>query len=347
MADFFLVLGAGQLFEIYYHLACNKKSRNAIQNNFNTNTPVNEEKKASIIKKYGMPFAFYIATMALLRSRGRNNQAMFYISLLDEYHGLSNRGRDTRAAYNTCLSRSAYSKRKREALNSYKVHVDLALQKGLAVGVADNYNKQYYLSKVSATQQGVQNENRCVAAISVVPHSLEIKRGNMDLDSLPPPEILRQFVIMAMSGVKAALKVQRTAGSPPNSWKYYENAEVTSNNVYCVPLKMPAHVIQERGLPLHDIGLTHFRPLFIHQSNPASNKGCFELIHDLYDAFYPMFIKNHYIPFRFDIGIYDKFLRVFSHFSCFSFSYCLFLCPDNKREKGRHSAKSNSRRKAS
>ena len=177
--------------------------------------------------------------------------------------------------------------------------------------------------------------------------TLEIKRGNMDLDSLPPPEILRQFVIMAMSGVKAALKVQRTPGSPPNSWKYYENAEVTSNNVYCVPLKMPAHVIQERGLPLHDIELTHFRPLFIHQSNPASNKGCFELIHDLYDAFYPMFIKNHYIPFRFDIGIYDKFLRVFSHFSCFSISYCLFLCPDNKREKGRHSAKGKSRRIAS
>ena len=253
--------------------------------------------------------------MALLRTNGRANKPMFYISLIDQYHGLSSRGVDVRAAYQSGLSRKSYKGMKEEALRTYTAKYQEAIRKGLGVGVADNYNKQYYVSKVDAKQQGLQNENRCVAALSVIPDHLEIKAGNRDLDSLPRPDALRPFIPAAMEAIRKAIIQRRTPGSDPNDWKFYEGAQVTEHKVYCVPLKMPPEVVQEREMPPHDIGLTNFRPLFIHASNPASNKGCFEMIQDLYEAFGPMYRNGHYIPLRFDVNIYNMFLRVLSLFS--------------------------------
>ena len=251
--------------------------------------------------------------MALMRTGGKAHKPMFYLSLIDEYHGLSNRGVDTRAAYKTGLSRRTYKKSKQETLRNYRTHIDDSIHKGLAVGVADNYNKQYFLSKVDCKQKGLQNENRCVAALSIVPSNLEIKAGNRDLESLPLPTTLSGFVPMAMSAVSLALEQRRTRGSAIGEWKYYDGAEVTTHSVYCVPLKMPGQVVQDRGMPSHDIGLINFRPLFIHSANPAANRGCFEMLTDLYDEFYAMWHNDHYIPLRFDINIYNMFLRVHSH----------------------------------
>ena len=67
----------------------------------------------------------------------------------------------------------------------------------------------------------------------------------MDLDSLPSPEILRQFVIMAMSGVKAALKVQRTAGSLTTVGNITTVLKSQRITFTCIPLKVTAHVTRE------------------------------------------------------------------------------------------------------
>jgi len=309
-----LVLRVGRLFDIFYYLSCSPKERKRVQHNFDQDIPVAADIRAQMIKRYCLPFASFIATMALMRTNGKAQKPLFYMSLIDEYHGLSNRGVATRAAYKTGLSRRSYKTCKEEALRNSRVHIDDALSKGLAVGVADNYNKQYFVNKVDAKQRGLQNENRCVAALSLVPSSLELKAGNRDLQSMPHPSVLAAFIPAAMAAIGLALEQRRTRGSSLSEWRFYDGAEVTVHDVYCVPLKTPAQVVQQRGMPAHDIGLKNFRPLFVHSANPASNKGCFEMITDLYDEFYAPWHNNHYIPLRFDINIYNMFLRVRSQF---------------------------------
>lgn len=235
---------------------------------------------------------------------------MFYMSLIDHYHGLSNRGVETRSRYKSGLTRVSFNAKKGEALRNYIANYQESIRKGLAVGAGDNYNQQYYVSKVDANQQGLQNENRCVGALSIIPEHLELKGGNRDLDSLPRPHILRTFTNDAMDAITKALNQRRTSESLPNEWKFYDGAEVTEQKVYCVPLKMPQEVVEERHMPRHEIGLTNFRPLFVHSSNPAGYKGLFEMIHRLYEAFGEMYRNGHYIPLRFDINIYNMFLRV-------------------------------------
>ena len=191
MADF-LVLGVGRLFDIFYYLSCSHKERERVQNNYQQDIPVAADIRAKMIKRYSLPFASFIATMALMRTKGRAKKPLFYMSLIDEYHGLSNRGVATRAAYKTGLSKRTYKTCKEEAMRSYRIHIDDAIQKGLAVGVADNYNKQYFLTKVDAKEKGLQNQNRCV---SIVPSSLELKGGNRDLvQAFSMPSFLVQWL---------------------------------------------------------------------------------------------------------------------------------------------------------
>ena len=100
-------------------------------------------------------------------------------------------------------------------------------------------------------------------------------------------------------------------GTQPQGREYYDGAEVTQQHLFC-----PTQDAHRRGettkFPPHDIGLTHFRPLWVSASNPATNKEAYDMFHKLYETFKPALDENHYIAWRFDLGIYNKFLHVSS-----------------------------------
>lgn len=169
---------------------------------------------------------------------------MFYLSLIDDYHGLSNRGVQVRAAYNTGLAKKPYNKLKNSELEDYNDKTERALRRGLAVGVADNYNQQYWVSRVDAAQQGLQNSNRCVGAVSLVPQEIELKRDSIARNSIPPPGDLLPFLHQTLRQVENSLAINITTDTEPHDWKFYDAAEVTEQKIYCVPLKMPQEVVR-------------------------------------------------------------------------------------------------------
>ena len=235
---------------------------------------------------------------------------MFYLSLIDDYHGLSNRGVNLRASYNAGLAVRPYKRKMETALNSYQTQTEWEMSKGLAVGTADNYNQQYWLSKVDSKRQYLQNFNGSVAAVSLIPKPLDMSKGPRNLESIVPPLQYLHYLDLAMEAVNNALAITRSPGSSQDEWKFFEGAEVTEQQVHCIPLKMPKQELKRRRLPPHDIGLTHFRPLWISEANAGSNKGSYEMFHRLYQDFYVAYLAKQYIPIRFDIKIYNTFLRV-------------------------------------
>src|SRR5690606_9980672 len=107
---------------------------------------VTHDEKNKILEHYSLPFAFFVASIALSRSNGRTNKPLFYLSLLDDYHGLSNRAVQVRAAYNTGLAKNLTKTQRHNALSDYNEKTQQALRRGLEVGVADNYNQKYWVS---------------------------------------------------------------------------------------------------------------------------------------------------------------------------------------------------------
>ena len=313
-----LVDGVGAIFESYLYLACTEKERKSFRAHYDAKTKMPEQQKTKLLKRYSMPFAFFVASLALSRSGGRNNKPMFYLTLLNDYHGLSNRGAEVHAAYHLGLPRKAYTRIKARAFDKYARATTKAVSQGQAVGVADNYNQKYWIARVDAAQQGLQNRNRSVGAVSVLPKSLASLSGNRNLQSLPKLAQLESFLNQALKHVENALESAITPDTEASDWKFFDAAEVTQQNIHCVPLKMPQEEIKRRELPPHDIGLTHFRPLWILDHDPASNRGCYQLFHRLFSAFWPSFENGHYFAFRFDINIYNMFWRVLFSFSFLS-----------------------------
>ena len=81
-------------------------------------TPVCPDEKTILLARYILPFSLFVASLALSRSRGKTNKPLFYLSLVDDYHGLSDRV-EVRAAYNTALKRKAYNTRQKKELDLY------------------------------------------------------------------------------------------------------------------------------------------------------------------------------------------------------------------------------------
>ena len=120
----------GILFEAYYYLHSTDRDRNKYEQLFNDHKTTDAKQKAVILKRFAMPFAAHVASLALTRSRGKCNTPMFYISLVDDYFGLSNRGFVNRAACNTGLSLKAYKRLKKLKLESFQHSTEEAMRKG-------------------------------------------------------------------------------------------------------------------------------------------------------------------------------------------------------------------------
>ena len=302
----------GRLFEIYYYLFSTDTARKRFLQKVQEDKTTTAEEKSKILQTYSLPFAFFVAQAALSRSAGKNNLPMFYMSLIDNYHGLANRAVQVRAAYNSGLALKPLKKLKERAHELHALHTKEAIQRGLVVGAADNFARQYYMSKIECKKQVVQNVNRSVGALSVVPVDLNLLHGDRNLNSLPRPEVLLSFLDKALNAVQTTVRQCTSPGTEPEEWRYYEGAEVTQQAIYTVPLKMPTEEVKRRNLPPHDIGLTHFRPQWVSESNPATNKEAYDMFHKLYETFKPALDENHYIAWRFDLAIYNKFLHVSS-----------------------------------
>ena len=189
--------------------------------------------------------------------------------------------------------------------------------------MCDNFNQRYWVSRVDATKAGLQNRNRCAAGVSLLPRSIPQNPSSAPLKSVPHPDELSPFLRDALKEVELALENCISPGTVASDYKYYDGAEVTISEAYTVPLKLKEALIKERGLPAHDIGLKNFKTLWIFDSDPASYRGFFEMIHRLYEDYETAFENGHWIPLRFDLNIYNMFLRVF-FFLLFSF-FCSSL----------------------
>ena len=105
-----LVPGVGLIFECYYYLHGSEIDRQLYLRHDTEKTQVSDVTKLRILKRFSLPFAFFVASTALIRTRGKCNNPMFYASLVDDYFGLSNQGFTARHFLNAGLSLKAYKK---------------------------------------------------------------------------------------------------------------------------------------------------------------------------------------------------------------------------------------------
>ena len=98
---------------------------------------------------------------------------------------------------------------------------------------------------------------------------------------------------------------------------------------------MPTEEVKRRNLPPHDIGLTHFRPLWVSASNPATNKEAYDMFHKLYETFKPAHEENNYVAWRFDLDLQQVFTCTLLCFSA--------LVTERDRERQRETERNRER----
>ena len=131
-------MGVGLIFECFYFLHGSEDDRKMYLEHHTNRTFCDDQTKSKIIKRFGLPFAFTIAFQALMRTRGKCNTPMFYISLLDDYFGLSNQGFQARDTFKTGLSLQTYKHLKEVKNQELLAKTEEAMRNGLVVGGADN-----------------------------------------------------------------------------------------------------------------------------------------------------------------------------------------------------------------
>ena len=142
-----LVPGVGILFEAYYYLHGTERDRKIYDTFYIDNKMVDQQYRDLLLRRFAQPFAAYVASLALTRTRGRCKTPMFYISLVDDYFGLSNRGFVARAHCNMGLS-----------LKSIITEED-------QVGESEAGN---WLTQVDATRPPLIFANRAVGGLSIL-----------------------------------------------------------------------------------------------------------------------------------------------------------------------------------
>ena len=305
-------MGVGLIFECFYFLHGSEDDRKMYLEHHTNGTFCDDQTKSRIIKRFGLPFAFTIAFQALMRTRGKCNTPMFYISLLDDYFGLSNQGFQARDTFKTGLSLQTYKHLKEVKNQELLAKTEEAMRNGLVVGGADNFNQQYFTSKVDARKTPLVNFNGCVGGVSLVPVELKMPKVDPMLCSIVHPDHLRTFWSKLQEDCTRAIESCGPPDAPAGSFRFFDEADVNKLGIFCVPLKMPAEVRLERGYPSHTIGVKHWRPLFIGPMNPAQNEGCWRMFMKLFDEMRLVYEHDHYMVIRFDVNIYNIYLRVIS-----------------------------------
>ena len=233
------------------------------------------------------------------------------MSLFDDYFGLSNRGFHNRALYNAGLSLKCYKSLKQTALDEFKAETDEAIERGLVIAHGDNFNQQFWVSRVDANRDLLTNANRCVGGLSIIPKQIDLAALDRNLQSIPKdPEQLREYLPQVFSQTKISLKIHGLRKPEAGEWFYFDKAEVTQNAIYCVPLKLPNTEKKRRELPDHHIGLKYWRPGFVADMNPGSNEGCYAMLHKIYEQLELAYNRGHYLIMRADLNIYNMFLKV-------------------------------------
>ena len=83
-----LVPNVGILFEAYVYLHGTERDRKLYDDLILESKTLDEQRRSLLLRRFAQPFAAYVASLALTRSRGRCKTPMFYISLVD-YFGSS------------------------------------------------------------------------------------------------------------------------------------------------------------------------------------------------------------------------------------------------------------------
>ena len=305
-----LVPNVGILFEAYVYLHGTERDRKLYDDLILESKTLDEQRRSLLLRRFAQPFAAYVASLALTRSRGRCKTPMFYISLVDDYFGLSNRGFVARAHCNMGLSLKSFRLLKKIKLETLKQETDEKMHKGLVVGGADNFNQKYWLTHVDVTKVPLVLANRAVGGLSILPRNLDFKAGGAILESLPRPSKLQKYTDYIIKAANRALVASREPGTELADWKFYNAAEVTTMGVYTVPARMPLNEFKARQLPDHHIGLRNFRPMFVANVNPGTLTGVYATFMRLFEIMEPQYNQGHYLPWKFDVAIYNNYLKV-------------------------------------
>ena len=75
---------------------------------------------------------------------------------------------------------------------------------------------------------------------------------------------------------------------------------------------MPLSEIKNRQYPEHHIGVKNFRPMFVDPMDPAKHEGAYRMFMRLLEILELQYNSGYYLPMRFDVNIYNFFLKVHS-----------------------------------
>lgn len=190
---FFCLVGAGGiLFECFILGHAKSNAVRILRENLNGNTICSEEEKEWFLSLYGLPF-FHHTVLWMAQINQKCTAPLGYLTMMQEYRGLSSTGRHLASGMGACLPTRTYADYKRKAVRAYNDFVDDLYDRNQAVMVCDNYNHNYRLEGISlAAERPFVSINVIVNAAQQLPHAaanaypLQATDAALTVPSIPP-----------------------------------------------------------------------------------------------------------------------------------------------------------------
>ena len=235
---------------------------------------VNLDLQEKIIKRFAVPFWFYIIqTIASIHRTKNKPLAQFTLNL--EFRGLSRFGIEILHACGVASHPTTHDRKRNERLVAYDEENKRIALEGKAMIAVDNYSHFYGSATVSLNRTNqLLLANNTVCGLSEYRQEVDttfVYTPSGDIRPSVPPhrEILATYVDQFMENLAEAIADTNEKTSSP--YLFWEISRVVRENVNTVPLR--PNVPHPKDDEPHSRGLKYYRPWFISHFNSASNMG--------------------------------------------------------------------------
>lgn len=257
---------------------------------------------------------FFGWLMQCLKGRSQKNTSqLFYISLLNEWRGLSVKGMDPAGKMGTMLASRTYRRHKNLALRVQARQVEGIIRQTSCIFWFDNFNKFFRRFVLAIPIGPYQQVSWTPLAITKLPGTSarnlsHVNRADGSLKSAYPSIVFTRRTVTELMDFFEQFNDFLPA-------QFWQTSVATVNQVFTTPLRLPIQHTQDELRFGSETGLKYFQPVDLVPHNVQTKQGLCDMLR---------FVRlnhwspGHYMLLKLDVDLYWRVAKV-TIFYLFSF----------------------------
>ena len=245
---------------------------------------------------------FYGWLLVTLKSRSQKNTSqLFFLSLIDEWRGISARGMDVNGKMGLTLTGRTYRRHKAKALIREKARVMETIQTCSCIFWVDNFNIFFKKSYLALGVGPYVNVDWTPVGISVLPNTSSLQLlhaflpGTRDVLPCFPEHILNAQCVREILNYASRFDNFKQAF-------HWRTSVATQYQVFSTPLRLEGVMqTQEEIVYGSNVGLRHFHPVDLLSKNVGRTDGLCGVMRELQRNYW---LPGHYMILKVDVDLF-------------------------------------------